>query len=469
MMFSNPCSPMGERLRLVWQIFPFCRKIFLCLASKKQGEIGMAKNKHLTDEERILIENWLKARISLKEIARNLEKSTSTVSREIRKHSLDTDKYAPYLPHNRCVKRARCDVRYLCENLDCTRKCSACNRCNKICDAYEEQICYKLFEPPYVCNGCNDERLCVLRKKYYFHKKAHEAYREMLVESRVGANISEGELLYLDEFVSPLFMRGHSVHHISTNNSDKLTVSEKTLYRYVDGGLLKAKNIDMPRVCRLKPRKTKPVEHKVDSGCRIGRTYAEYTQFIEQSGVSAVEMDSVIGRVGGKVLLTLMFKSCDFMFAFLRERNTSQSVIDVFNDLYARLNADCFKSLFPVLLGDNGSEFSNPKAIEHDADGVQRTRIFYCDPYASYQKPNVELNHEFIRRILQKGRSFDDLTQADINLMMSHINSYTREKLNDKSPLEMFGFLYGKDILEKLGLSQIPPNEIFLKPALLKK
>jgi IS30 family transposase len=430
----------------------------------------MAKNKHLTDEERLLIENWLKSRVSIKEIARNLEKSTSTVSREIRKHLQVTDKYAPYRVHNRCAKRAECDRRYLCgSNPNCSRKCSACNRCNKICKDYEEQICYRLFDSPYVCNGCIEESQCVLRKKYYFHKKAYDAYRETLVESRAGANITEDELLYLDEFVSPLVMRGQSVHHISAHNSDQLTVSEKTLYRYVDGGLLKAKNVDMPRVCRIKPRKTKPVEHKVDSGCRIGRTYADYTAFMEQSGVQAVEMDSVIGRVGGKVLLTLMFKSCDFMLAFLRERNTSQSVIDVFNSLYELLGEDNFKAMFPVLLGDNGSEFSNPKAIEYDAQGVQRTRIFYCDPYASYQKPNVELNHEFIRKILPKGKSFDELAQTDINLMMSHINSYSREKLCDKSPLEMFGFLYGKNLPERLGLFQIPPNEIFLKPALLKK
>lgn len=430
----------------------------------------MAKNKHLTDEERLLIDNWLKTQISIKEIARNLDKHASTISREIRKHAKETDKYALYRPHNRCAKRAGCDKRYLCgDNPNCTRRCSLCNRCNKICKDYEEQICYRLFDPPYVCNGCIEESQCVLRKKYYYHKNAHEAYRETLVESRVGANITENELLYLDEFVSPLVMRGQSVHHISAHNSDQLTVSEKTLYRYVDGGLLKARNLDMPRVCRLKPRKTKPVEHKVDNTCRIGRTYIEYKEFMEQSGVQAVEMDSIIGRVGGKVLLTLMFKSCDFMLAFLRDRNTSQSVIDVFNDLYVRLGADCFKSLYPVLLGDNGSEFSNPKAIEYDAEGNLRTKIYYCDPYASYQKPNVELNHEFIRKILPKGKSLDNLSQEDINLMMSHINSYSREKLNDKSPFEVFGFLYGNDVLKKLDIFYVPPNEILLKPALLKK
>ena len=429
----------------------------------------MAKNKHLTDEERMLIQNWLKARVSIKEMSRTLEKSASTISREIRKHAKDTDKYAPYCVHNRCVKRTECNNRYLClEKTNCTRKCSTCSKCNKICPDYEEQVCYRLFEPPYVCNGCIEENQCVLRKRYYFYKQAHEAYRETLVESRIGANITEDELLYLDELVSPLVMRGQSVHHISVHNQDNLTVSEKTLYRYIDGGLLKARNIDMPRVCRLKPRKSKPVQHKVDSGCRIGRSYLDYSAFVDQTKLQAVELDSVLGRVGGKVLLTLMFKNCDFMLAFLRERNTSQSVIDVFNYLHSLLGDSCFMSLFPALLGDNGSEFSNPKAIEFDDAGIRRTWLFYCDPYSSFQKPNVELNHEFIRKILPKGKSFDHLVQADINLMMSHINSYSREKLGDKSPFDLFGFIYGSQTLHKLGIFRVEPNDILLRPALLK-
>jgi IS30 family transposase len=431
-------------------------------------ELKMAKNKHMTNEDRFLIEQLLKQRVSLKEIARELDKSASTISREIRKHSLDSDKYARYRPHNRCLKRKECTVRQLCmEKPDCTRKCSVCSHCNKICPDYEEEVCYRLYDPPYCCNGCIEESRCVMRKKYYLHKKAQEAYREALVESRTGANISEGELRYLDQLVSPLIMKGQSVHHISVHNADKLTVSEKTLYRYVDGGLLQARNIDMPRVCRIKPRKSKPVEHKVDRACRIGRTYPEYLAFSEASGIHAVEMDSVIGRLGGKALLTLMFKPCDFMLAFIRERNTSESAIEVFDKLYGLLGGDAFRSLFPVLLGDNGSEFSNPSAIEAGPGGSARTKVFYCDPYSSYQKPNVELNHTFIRKVLPKGKSFDHLAQENINLMMSHINSYSREMLNDKAPIELFGFLYGKETVAKLGLRTIPPNEILLKPSLL--
>lgn len=430
----------------------------------------MSKNKHLTDAERLQIEQSLKDGVSIKQIALKLSKSTSTVSREIRSRATTSNKYAPYRIHNRCIKRNDCKKRYLCsEKTNCTKRCSTCSLCNDLCENYQEQFCYKLYQPPYVCNGCIDEYQCVLRKKYYLHRKAHEAYREMLVETRVGANITEDGLQALDEIVSPLIMRGQSIHHIVTNNPDQFDISEKSIYRYVAGGLLKAKNIDMPRVCRTKPRKSKPVEHKVDRGCRIGRTYTEFLAFIEASGSPVIEMDSVVGRVGGKVLLTMMFKSCDLMLAFIRNRNTSQSVIDVFNLIYESLGADLFKTLFPVILTDNGSEFSNPKALEYDSKGNRRTSLYYCDPCASFQKPNVELNHEFIRKILPKGRAFDDLAQSDISLMMSHINSYSREKLNDKSPFDMFRFLYGYDVLEKLEIRKIPANEILLKPLLLKK
>jgi len=429
----------------------------------------MSKNKHLTDTERLMIEHALREGKPIWRIAASLDKSASTISREIRARTTESNKYAAYRVKNRCAKRTTCQRYQLCaDKPNCTKKCSTCSFCNDVCEEYHEEICLRLYDPPYCCNGCFEERQCVLRKKYYLHTKAHEAYREMLVEARVGANITEGGLSALDELVSPLIKRGQSVHHIAVHNADSLEVSEKTIYRYVNGGLLKARNIDMPRVVRMKPRKSKPVQHKIDSKCRIGRTFADFNSRVVASGGTYVEMDTVIGRPGGKVLLTLFFKSCGLMLAFIRERNTSQSVIDTFDSLQSRLGDAAFKSMFPAIITDNGSEFSNPKMLEFDAESHARTKIYYCDPYASFQKPNVELTHEFIRKLLPKGSSFDKLDQGHIDLMMSHINSYSREKLNDKSPLDLFCFIYGADIPVKLGLRKIPSNEIMLKPSLLK-
>ena len=124
-------------------------------------------------------------------------------------------------------------------------------------------------------------------------------------------------------------------------------------------------------------------------------------------------------------------------------------------------------SLIPLILTDNGSVFSNPGAIESDRQGTPRTRIFYCDPSSPGQKGSAEKNHEFIRHVLPKETSFDTLEQADISLLMDHINSYSRESLGNKYPYEMFEFLYGSRTLQALGVHRIPANEVNLTPSLL--
>ena len=202
--------------------------------------------------------------------------------------------------------------------------------------------------------------------------------------------------------------------------------SEKTLYNYVDGCLFDIRNIDLPRKVKYRPRYKKP-ELKVDRGCRVGRNYHDYEVYMEQHPDTAVvQMDSVIGSKGGKVLLTIYFVNVSLMLGFLREANTSKSVIDIYDELYHRLGGQDFRKLFPVILTDNGSEFSNPKCIENgpDGKGFQRTRIYYCNPSAPYQKAEIEVGHEFIRRILPKGRSFDELTQGDINSFSDYASKY---------------------------------------------
>lgn len=242
------------------------------------------------------------------------------------------------------------------------------------------------------------------------------------------------------------------------------------MYNYVDAQLFDIRNIDLPRKVKYRPRYKQP-EFKVDRGCRIGRSYTDFQKFLETKPESAVvQMDSVIGRVGGKCLLTIHFVETSLMLAFLRDSNTSASVIQIINLLDKVLGNEDFSRLFPVILTDNGSEFSNPKAIEkRDTIPCSRTNVFYCDPSAPYQKGACEVNHELIRRILPKGSSFDDLTQKDIFLMMDHINSYKRKKLNNRSPYETFSFYYGEDILKKLGCKPVAAENIILKPKLLKK
>ena len=68
---------------------------------------------------------------------------------------------------------------------------------------------------------------------------------------------------------------------------------------------------------------------------------------------------------------------------------------------------------------------------------IYRTNIFYCDPMASWQKPHIEKNHEYIRYVLPKGKIMDGYTQEDMTLLMNHINSTKRKGLKWKSPMEL--------------------------------
>ena len=248
-----------------------------------------------------------------------------------------------------------------------------------------------------------------------------------------------------------------------------LMKSERTLYTYINSGLFHARAIDMPRTVHMRPRKNVSKTLKVDKSRRIGRDFRCFENFLAEHPDAAVrQLDSVEGTKGGAVLLTIHFVEQGLQLAFLRQRNDSQSVIDIFNRLYLELRTDVFIELFPVLLADNGSEFSNPSAIELDAQGKRRTTMFYCNASASYQKGSCENNHEMIRRILPKGTDLGQYLQEQIDLMMSHINSYSRKKLGNKSPYEVFEFQYGKKILDTFHLRKIPADEIILNPELLK-
>lgn len=177
-------------------------------------------------------------------------------------------------------------------------------------------------------------------------------------------------------------------------------------------------------------------------------------------------MDTVHGTRSGKVLLTFMFRNCSLMLAFIIDNCSQTAVKDIIDKLYEVLGHEVFKSSFPVILTDNGSEFKNPEALELDAVGNQRTKIFYCNPMAYYQKPHVEKNHEYIRYIIPKGKSFNHRTQEDITLMMNHINSTARASLNGNTPFKLAQMLLDTSLLDNLSLEHIHPDEVHLKAAL---
>lgn len=414
---------------------------------------------HLTEDDRITVENNLNNNTPLKQIGRNINKHCSSISREIKNHYVTKNTGAVGRRFNNCLFRKTCPNR--------GRNCNIKN-----CSEFIEERCNLLNKPPYVCNGCKKKTQCTLSKRFYDAIYAQNEYEDNLKESRSGVVITQDEINHLNDTLTPLIKKqGQSIHHAIINNKNKIMYSENKIYKLIDLGLLDVRNIDLPRKIRYRQRRKNVTVYKIDKHCLEGRTYEDFEHYMdEHPDTPIVEMDSVEGRKGGKILLTLHFVNCSFMLAFIREHNDAQSVIDIFNSLQEILGADKFKELFVLILTDNGPEFSNPTEIEFDiTTGEKRTQIFYCHTSSPNEKGSCEVNHELIRRILPKGTSFDELNQDDINLIMSHINSYKRKKLNNVSPITLFNTIYGKEIIDRLNVQEIEPNQINLSANLLKK
>ena len=434
------------------------------------------KYKHLTLDDRIEIQRALKDRLSFVKIGALLNRDPSTIAKEVKSHAISKQTGTKSRPYNPCINRRHCthegDICAFCHQTGgwrSSRYCAVCGECTRWCPDFKAEECKSLKKPPYVCNGCNQIRSCTLSKVSYDAKEAQKAYENLRSESRQGISIDSNELARIDEIISPLVKQGQSIHHICSNHADDIMLDERTIYNYVDASLLSVGNMDLPRKVRYRKRKSRKVVH-IDKKCHVGRTYEDYLKFIEENpDISVVQMDSVEGtKDSTKVLLTVHFTSCNFMLAFLRDANTAKSVTDIFNELDEILGRDAFCRLFPVILTDRGSEFTDPLSIEVDEDGEYRTRVFYCDPQRSDQKGSIEVTHELIRKVLPKKTSFKDLTQEKVVLMMNHINSYTRKKLSDRSSHQLFSFLYGEEIALMLNSREIPSDEINLTPDLLK-
>ena len=435
-------------------------------------ETIMSKYKHLSFNERKTMEELLNEGKSLAKMAKRIGRGRSTITREIIRNSRAKRTGAVGQLFNNCKNRNFCTAYRLCKKEDCKKQCcKGCPACFRLCPDFERESCAKLLSPPYVCNGCGNRHKCTLEKFTYTATEAQRTYESTLSTSREGFATTAFEIERIDRIISPLLKQGQSINMVMANHKDEIMLDEKTVRNYINAGLFEAEKMDLLNTVKMRPHRKKQ-EVKVERACREGRTYRDFLAFMEgHPDTPVVQMDTVMGPVGADepVLFTIHFVEAELMLAFKREANTARSVITIFDNLQRLLGEDSFMKLFQVVLCDNGSEFSAPSRIEADADGVVRTRLFYTDPGAPYQKGACENNHSLIRRAIKKGTSLKPYSQEDINLLMNHINSYTRKKLNQRSAFDVFSLLHNPLLLELLGIVKIDPDDVTLNTSLFKK
>lgn len=417
----------------------------------------------LTFDERFGIQELLDANASMSEIARQLDRSVSSITREIRRNRRDDGYRSTPTSMVRLCKLVRtCEVKRLCRMCS-TRRCATCKkvRCTNVCPHFVADICERNEAAPFVCNGCRSINGCRLHRYRYDAKLAQRLADARLSDSRSGIDTTSEAFEVMIETVRPLIKdKGQSIGHIWAAHRLEFTCSERTFYRYVDLGLGGMKNLDLVAKCRYRLRKKRPV-----SRFRVpeGRTYADFLTLPEEERLSAVEIDCVEGvRTDTKVLLTMLHKRTSFLLVFLLEEHTQACVEEAFDILHSLLG-EGFAPVFPLVLTDCGHEFQNHAGIE----GGGRTRVYYCDPGRADQKGSVENAHRLLRRIIPKGTSIEGLTRRDAALVTSHLNSMPRPSLSGACPFDLAQHVLPARLLEGLGLEHIAPDDVVLKPSLL--
>ncbi len=393
-------------------------------------QMNTKKNKHMTLEERIEIQECLSKGMTFKAIGKRIGKDPTTVSKEVK---LRSKSYS-----NSFTKTDAC--------------------------------CPWLLKAPFVCNGCErrNHSNCNYPRRKYSARDAQKEYETILVESREGIPLNKEQFYEAEQIISDAVRSGQHIYHaIHANN---LPVSKSTVYRHIQNGYYTIGRLDLPRAVKFKPRK-KTAPDYVPRGIKLGRGYEDFLAYRQDnSEQNYVEMDTVIGRIGGKVIMTLQFVNVDFMFGLLLDNKTAAEASSKIVMLKERLGKAGFSfgDLFPILLTDNGGEFSNVHAFELDADGAKETNVFFCDPNAPYQKPHVENNHTLFRSIVPSGESFDGFTQKTVDLIFSHVNAVKRKQFNGKSAFDMFAFTYSQTVANTLGICFVEPKRVIQTPRLLR-
>lgn len=418
------------------------------------------KNLHLTVQERIIIEKGIENGSTKAAIALTIGKDKSTVGKEIKKHRELVHKSSYKI---NCANMKNCSHNHVCDN----------------CADFKPFTCNRRDRSPGACNGCSKYTYYRYDKYRYKADFSHKKYREDLVDSRTGINMSYEECKAMADIIVPLIKAGHSPYHIVTNHPE-LNISEKTLYNYIENGIFREFGLlDIDLRIKTKRKITKKASNKYkkreDKKYLNGRTYDDFINYTaENKNLSVVEMDTVYNNGStGPFMQTFKFLDYSFMFIVYQEEKTAKSMVEGVDLLEKILGEDLFSEEVAIIKTDRGSEFCDAEGFEKEENESRRTRIFYCDPMASGQKGSLENNHKEIRYICPKENDLKDLelnSQEKANLIVSHINSQSKEHLKGKSPLEVMEFmnpaLYQK--FKDFGIERINKDNIVLKPYLLK-
>lgn len=208
-------------------------------------------------------------------------------------------------------------------------------------------------------------------------------------------------------------------------------VCTKTLYNYVNLGLLPIKNIDLPEKLRRNTKRKKINENK-----RIlGKSIEERPEIVAlRTEFGHWELDSVIGhkKEGEPVVLTLTERKTRMCIWLKARDHSAEAVNESLQELFARFG-DLWHQVFKTITTDNGSEFALLSELE---DG--ELKVYFTHPYTSCEKGTNECHNRMLRRFIPKGKCVADFSADDICFFADCINGLPRKILGYVTPETLF-------------------------------
>ena len=246
--------------------------------------------KHLTSEERRIIETGIRNGSTKTAIAATIGKDNSTIGKEIKLHR---------------KLKFKCTLPRPCVNY---KHCKYKRECSPTCEDFVPFVCKRRDRSPGACNGCKSNSSCRFDKYYYDPADAEHEYRMTLVDSRSGYNITTLEAKALGEKIEPLLKQGLSPYAILQAHPE-ICLSEKTLYTYIENnvfeGLANVGPMDLRRQAgrKMTRKKANTYKKREDRRYLIGRSYKDFKavfKFFCKGVLSGKVRDSKIFRARGK-------------------------------------------------------------------------------------------------------------------------------------------------------------------------
>lgn len=315
--------------------------------------------------------------------------------------------------------------------------------------------CKRVNRWPFVCSGCkNRYRNCSFTNYKYDAKSAQRKADINLINSRKGIDIDKEKFIQLDEIIKNGVDNKKSIYQIKIENNDVIDKSVTTLYRYINKGYLTTTRMDLPYAVTYKKRKhNKKYEYSNNNIDRSGHTYLDYLSYTHKNpGIYTWQLDFLGAiKTDNNTILSFVLPNLQFTIIKLIKNPNSEKVVNFFDDIENKIGIEAFKELIPIILTDRNPCFADIQGICFSKiTGEERCKLFFCDPYVSNQKPNVENINKQLRLFFPKGKTIDKYSAKDINNVNETLLNKPLRSLDANTPKEAFIKVFDEELFNKL-------------------